>query len=186
LVVLGIEWIGGRMMIDYRIRPKDSFPEKIGEIVSMLEHTRATTLSEISNLSQLDLDYLEHDSSNTIGSLLLHIASIEFIHQIISFENRDLNESELLKWGTALELGDKARVGIKGRSLNYYLKELSQVRENTITQLRSKKDNWLYEENKWGNGVPYNNYYLWFHVMEDEINHRGQIRAMKRLLLNNQ
>lgn len=172
-------------MIDYRIKPRENFSEKIGELVSMLEHSRDVTLNEIAGLRQIDLDYLPNDSSNSIGSLLIHIASIEFVHQIISFENRDLNESELLKWGTALELGEKARAETKGKSLIYYLNELSQIRENTLTQLSSKKDNWLYEENKWGNGVPYNNYYLWFHVMEDEINHRGQIRTIKRLLLNN-
>ncbi|MGY0693707.1 DinB family protein [Virgibacillus sp. FSP13] len=172
-------------MIDYRIRPKKNFPDKIGELVSMFEHTRDVTLNEISNLSQIDLDYLPNKSSNSIGSLLLHIASIEYVHQIISFEKRDLNERELLKWGTALELGEKARAGIKNNSLHYYLEELSQIREKTLTQLKSKKDDWLYEESKWGNGVSYNNYYLWFHVMEDEINHRGQIRSIKRLLVNN-
>ena len=170
-------------MIDYRIKPRENFSEKIGELVSMLEHTRDVTLNEIAGLRQVDLEYLPNDSSNSIGSLLLHIASIEIVHQIISFENRDLSESELLKWGTALELGDKARAGIKGES--HYMNELSQIRENTLKQLSSKKDNWLYDENKWGNGVPYNNYYLWFHVMEDEINHRGQLRTIKRLLLNN-
>lgn len=87
-----------------------------------------------------------------------------------------------MKWGTALELGAKARAGIKDKSLDYYLKELVQIRENTLKQLKSKTDSWLYEENKWENGIPYNNYYLWFHVMEDEINHRGQIQTIKRLL----
>lgn len=120
------------------------------------------------------------DSSNSIGSLLLHIASIEFVHQVISFEKRDLTKDEYLKWGTALELGDKAREVIKGHSIDYYLNKLSEVREETLTYLKSKKDCWLFEENKWDNGVSYNNYYLWFHVMEDEINHRGQIRTIKR------
>ncbi|MEX3622781.1 DinB family protein [Viridibacillus arvi] len=172
-------------MIDYRIRPIEKFGGKIGELVSMLEHSRSVTLNEISELKQIDLDYLPNNSSNSIGSLLLHIASIEFVHQIISFENRDLNESELIKWGTALELGEKARAETKGESLNYYLNELSRIRENTLTRLSSKKDSWLYEENKWENGVAYNNYYIWFHVLEEEINHRGQIRTIKRLLLNN-
>ncbi|QED46082.1 DinB family protein [Cytobacillus dafuensis] len=172
-------------MIDYRIIPRENFTDKIGELVSMLEHTRAVTLSEISNLSQSELDYLPNEGSNSIGSLLLHIASIEFVHQVISFEKRDLNEDEYLKWGSALELGDKARDVIKNHSLEYYLDELFQIRENTLTYLKLKKDSWLFEENKWGNGVSYNNYYLWFHVMEDEINHRGQIRTIKRLLENN-
>ncbi|MFZ3578772.1 DinB family protein [Virgibacillus sp. DJP39] len=171
-------------MIDYRIKPKENFTNKIGELVSMLEHTRAVTISEISNLDQSDLDYLPDDSSNSIGSLLSHIVSIEFVHQVISFEKRDLNEDEHLKWGPALELGGKARKEIKKNSLDYYLEELSQVRETTLTYLKSKKDSWLFEENKWGNGVSYNNYYLWFHVLEDEINHRGQIRVINRLLKN--
>ncbi|MBP1950953.1 DinB family protein [Virgibacillus litoralis] len=171
-------------MIDYRIKTKDNFNEKVGELVSMLEHSREVTLSEISNLNQIELDYLENESSNSIGSLLSHIASIEYVHQVISFENRDLTKDEYLKWGTALELGDKAREVIRNHSIDYYLDELSQVRENTLTYLKSFKDIWLFEENKWGNGVSYNNYYLWFHVMEDEINHRGQIRTIKRLLGN--
>ncbi|RNA66702.1 DinB family protein [Alteribacter keqinensis] len=169
-------------MVDYKIKTNDSFTEKVGELVCMLEHSREVTLHDISQLNQSELDCLPHDSSNSIGSLLLHIASIEFVHQVISFEERDLTKDEYLKWGPALEIGDKAREVIRNHSIDYYLDELSRVRENTLTYLKSKKDSWLFEENKWGNGVPYNNYYLWFHVMEDEINHRGQIRTIKRLL----
>ncbi|WP_017186586.1 DinB family protein [Alkalibacillus haloalkaliphilus] len=169
-------------MIDYRIKPKANYSEKIGELVCMLEHSRDVTLSEISNFKKSDLDYLPNDSSNSIGSLLSHIASIEFVHQVVSFEKRGLTNDEYLKWGAALELGDKAREVIRNHSIDYYLAELSQVREKTLTYLKSKEDSWLFEENKWGNGVSYNNHYLWFHVMEDEINHRGQIRAIKRLL----
>lgn len=77
-------------MIDYRIRTKDTFTDIIGELVSMLEHARKITLSEIGSLRLIDLDYLLNDTSNSIGALLLHITSIEFVHQIISFENRDL------------------------------------------------------------------------------------------------
>ncbi|MGN7403628.1 DinB family protein [Cytobacillus praedii] len=171
-------------MINYRIKAKENFTEKVGELVCMLEHSREVTLSEISNLSQSDLDYLPNDSSNSIGSLLSHIASIEFVHQVISFEKRDLTKDEYLKWGTALELGGKAREVFRNNSIDYYIEELSQVRENTLTFLKSLDDKWLFEENKWDNGISYNNYYLWFHVMEDEINHRGQIRTIKRLLEN--
>ncbi|ANU09515.1 hypothetical protein A1A1_12047 [Planococcus antarcticus DSM 14505] len=169
-------------MIDYRITPTENFAEKTGELVSLLEHTREVTLSDLSDLSQSELDYLPDESGNSIGSLLLHIASVEFVHQIVSSENRDLTESEYLKWRTSLELGDKAREEIQKNSLAYYLNELCQVRQGTLALLKSKQDSWLSEEKKWPNGVPYNNYYLWFHVMEDEISHRGQIRTIKRLL----
>ncbi|WP_042221640.1 DinB family protein [Oceanobacillus manasiensis] len=169
-------------MITYSIKSNENFSDKIGELVCMLEHSREVTLSEISNLTQSELDYLPHHSSNSIGSLLSHIASIEFVHQVASFEKRDLTKDEYEKWGTALELGDKARKVIRNHGIDCYLNNLSHVRENTLTYFRSIKDGWLFEENKWGNGVSHNNYYLWFHVMEDEINHRGQIRTMKRLL----
>ena len=100
-------------MIDYRIISRKNYSNSIGELVTMLEHTRDVTLSEISNLNQSDLDFLPNGSSNTIGSLLSHIAAMEFVHQVISFEKRDLTESEYLKWRISLELGDKAREGIK-------------------------------------------------------------------------
>ncbi|MCP3027095.1 DinB family protein [Halobacillus sp. A5] len=172
-------------MIDYRIKKSEKFSEKIGELVSMLEHTRAVTLEEINRLTQEDLDYLVDEGSNTIGSLLIHIASIEFVHQVISFEGRDINGVELQKWQAALELGEQARYQIKKNNIEYYLNELAKVRKQTLIQLKERTDEWLFEEKYWEKGVPYNNYYLWFHVFEDEINHRGQIRAIKRILAQN-
>lgn len=169
-------------MIDYRIRPMEGFDDKLGELVSMLEHARGITLKDISSLSQDDLDYLPDESSNSIGALLMHIASVEFAYQIISFEHRDINKNERLKWEAALELEDKAKDEIKGKPLDYYLNVLSETREKTLSLLKSQKDNWLYEEQNWG--TPINNYWMWFHVMEDEISHRGQVRTIKRLLNN--
>ncbi|EDL66474.1 hypothetical protein BSG1_03940 [Bacillus sp. SG-1] len=49
--------------------------------------------------------------------------------------------------------------------------------------MKKLNDDWLLTEKEWGHGAPYNHYYLWFHVFEDEINHRGQIRSIKRQLL---
>ncbi|TSB48258.1 DinB family protein [Alkalicoccobacillus porphyridii] len=170
-------------MIDYRIKTKKHYTDKIGELVSMLEHTREVTVSEITDLAQHELDYLANEKSNSIGALLAHITSIEYVHQVISFETRDLTKEEYRKWGTALELGSKARKEIKDRPVDYYIEELHKVRKNTLTYLKSIEDSWLFEEKKWDNGVYHNNYYLWFHVIEDEISHRGQIKTIKRLLL---
>lgn len=177
--------IGREYMIDYRIVSVSPYSEKIGELVSMLEYTRSVTLSEISGLTHAELDYLPDESSNSIASLLLHIASIEFVHQISSFEKRDLTESEYKKWQTPLELGARARGDIKNHSFEYYINELKRVRVTTLQLLESKSDSWLSDEKKWGNGIAYNNYYLWFHVIEDEISHRGQIRTILRQLKNN-
>lgn len=171
-------------MIDYRIVSAEPYTENIGALVSMLEHTRNVTLNEISGLTQNELDYLPDDCSNSIAALLVHVSSIEFAHQVISNERRDLTTAEYTKWKIPLELGDEARATIKNRPLEYYLTQLQQTRNSTLALLQSKEDQWLLEESQWENGVPYNNHYLWFHVMEDEISHRGQIRTLLQRVKN--
>ncbi len=167
-------------MIEYTVRSKEGFTDKIGELVWMLNRTREITLNEISSLTKKELDFLVHDEGNTIGALLSHIAAIEAVHTVISFENRDFNEEELAKWRDSLMLGDSARKTIINHDINFYINNLQKVRSKTIEGLREKGDQWLYEERKWPNGVAYNQYYLWYHVMEDEISHRGQIRLIKQ------
>ncbi|QOR67841.1 DinB family protein [Cytobacillus suaedae] len=170
------------MKLDFRVRPIEGFTPKIGELMSMLEYTRALTLEDIKDLSQVELDQLVDEESNSVGALLLHIASIEAVHQVVAFENRDFNESELLKWETPLWLGQKAQTEIKNQPLEYYIDELTKVREKTLALFKTVDDGWLSVEKKWDNGVPHNNYWLWYHVMEDEISHRGQIRILKRMI----
>ncbi|RWZ60543.1 DinB family protein [Halobacillus fulvus] len=171
-------------MIDYRIKTVDGYPEKIGELVSMLEHTRAVTKEDLRGVSREDLDFAADEHSNTIGALLIHIASIEFVHQVISFKKRDLTEAEWKSWGTALQLGKGARRQFQNHDLEFYINHLDQVRTQTMEGLRKYTDDWLFEERHWENGKAYNPYYLWFHVLEDEINHRGQIRTVKRMIAN--
>ena len=48
--------------------------QKIGELVSLLEHTRAVTLGEVKNLSVEQLDLIMQSGGNSIGALLKHIA----------------------------------------------------------------------------------------------------------------
>lgn len=94
------------MNIDYRIRSVDGYTKKIGELVSMLEHTRAVTLGEVRNLSVEQLDLIMQSSGNSIGALLKHIAAIEKVHQLISFQDRDFTKEELEIWEDALYLGE--------------------------------------------------------------------------------
>lgn len=168
--------------MDYRIKEQTGFSPRVGELVSMLNYTRAVTLADVEGLSTEELDYLAEGQSNSIGALLMHVAAIEFVHQVIAFENRDLTEQELDQWLVPLELGDRARNEIRGHSLDYYLDEFKKVRDRTLSLLESVDDSWLYEEGQYDNGVTYNKYYLWFHVVEDETSHRGQIRILKRML----
>lgn len=73
------------MNIDYRIRSVDGYT-KIGELVSLLEHTRAVTLGEVKNLSVEQLDLIMQSSGNSIGALLKHIAAIEKFISLFHFK----------------------------------------------------------------------------------------------------
>ena len=81
--------------------------QKIGELVSLLEHTRAVTLGEVKNLSVEQLDLIMQSGGNSIGALLKHIAPIEKVHQLISFQDRDFTKEELEIWEGALYLGER-------------------------------------------------------------------------------
>ncbi|WP_459501199.1 DinB family protein [Bacillus sp. C1] len=172
------------MKIDYRIRSVEDYTPNIGGLVSMLEHTRAVTLQEIKDLTVNHLDFILVDDGNSIGALLKHIAAIEKVHQLISFQNRDFTKEELENWSDALFLGEAGRE-INRNEVQYYVQLLHTVREESLQYLKEKDDDWLLSEGQWGNGVIYNQYYLWFHVLEDEISHRGQIRTIKNFLTEN-
>jgi len=172
------------MNIDYRIRSVDGYTKNIGELVSMLEHTRAVTLQEINDLSVEQLDSIMSSGGNSIGALLKHIAAIEKVHQLISFQDRDFTKEELEIWEGALYLGGAGRA-IHGHEIQYYVQLLQSVREESLKYLSEQGDEWLMSERKWPNGVAYNQHYLWFHVLEDEISHRGQIRMLKNKLFEN-
>lgn len=167
-------------VIDYRITRKEGFDHKIGAMISMLEHTRSVTMEEVSGISREELEYMDDPGGNTIASLLMHIEAIEFVHQIISFEERELTEEEADIWGKALNLGNPANLHYQGLEVDEYLEALQRIRSVTVSSFSQLSDQWLDEERRWGNGVSYNFYYIWYHVMEDEINHRGQMRLLRR------
>ena len=172
------------MNIDYRIRSVDGYTKNIGELVSMLERTRVVTLQEINDLSVEQLDLIMPSGGNSIGALLKHIAAIEKAHQLISFQKRDFTKEELEIWEDALYLGEAGK-SIRGYDIPYYVQLLQKVREETLKCLSEQDDEWLMSERKWPNGVAYNQHYLWFHVLEDEISHRGQIKMLKNKLFEN-
>lgn len=158
------------------------FTPEISRLVVMMNYARYTTLMTVQGLTTSQLDHLHDPQSNTIGALLGHIAAIEVTYQADTFEGRGLTREERRQWGTFLELGEKARREIRGHPLDYYVKLLGDVRQKTLAEFAKRTDEWLYEEAPFWGGQPANNYFKWFHVFEDELNHRGQIRWLARRL----
>jgi len=170
----------------YLIGDIPGFTPEIARLVSMMNYVRHTTIFAVEGLTVSELDYLNDSKSNSIGALLLHIAAAETGYQAATFDKRQLNDEEEHEWGAALALGEKARQEIKGHALDYYLNKLEQVRTKTLSELASRDDQWLDEQTSFGNDNKVNNYFKWFHVFTHEVNHRGQIRLLKRQVKQSQ
>ena len=161
------------------IGPTPGFAPQIGRLVSMMSYVRSTTLSAVAGLGLDALDFLCDAESNSIGALLSHIAAAEVGYQAATFHGRELNAAEQREWGAALELGERARREIRGHELDYYLSRMEQVRASTLTELGRRDDQWLEAETSFQTGRV-NNYFKWFHVFGHELNHRGQLRWLRK------
>ncbi|MFC5404448.1 DinB family protein [Cohnella soli] len=164
----------------YLIKDIPGYTPQVGRLLSMMNYARYTTLAAVKDLTVDQLDFLMDAQSNSIGALLAHFAAVEYAYQIETFEKRDLNEEEMAIWGPALDLGDSGREKIKGNDLAFYLHQLEEVRNRTYELFKSVNDDWLHMEEEFWHGKQANHYFMWFHVFEDEINHRGQIRLIRK------
>jgi uncharacterized damage-inducible protein DinB len=148
----------------------------------MLSYARRTTLQAVRGLTAAQLDHLHDAGSNSIGALLAHIAAVEVAYQCATFERRTLSPAEQARWSAALDLGERGRIAIRGHDMGHYLAMLDEVRAHTLLELAARDDRWLEETTPFWGGQPANNHFKWFHVLEDEINHRGQIRWLRQRL----
>ena len=160
-----------------RLEPLPGYTPTIGRLVGILTYARQTTLSAVEGLSVADLDHLHDDSSNSIGALLAHIASVERGYQHIVFDERPPTPVENAALEPALTLGPDGRRLLRGKTLEHYVHELDEARRVTLARLAARDDEWL--EHPLRAAPAMNAHWAWFHVAEDEINHRGQIRWLR-------
>src|SRR4051794_1764346 len=152
-----------------------------GGLVDMLRYARQTTVKAVEGLTAAQLDHRFDAESNSIGSLLLHVAAVETWYQANTFDGRrDFNEEEAAKWTSWIELGPLSQQP-QNQPLAFYLDTLAVIRERTERELLARDDDWLWRIERFED-VDANNYWKWFHVCEDEINHRGQIRWLRKRL----
>ncbi len=164
------------------IGPMDDYSSQVGTLVSMLNDMKNRVERTVKDLSVEELDYLMDDKSNRIGSLIMHLAATEAFYQVYTFEGREFNKEEEEQWGTALSLGEAAREKYQGHDVQYYLDAYTQVRNRTMELMKEKDDAWLAKLNASGN---MNNHWGWYHVMEHQSSHLGQILLLKKRLPNN-
>lgn len=165
------------------VGPKEGYTPEIGTLVSMMNWMRQVVVSEIRDLSIKELDYLHDDEANTIGAMIWHLAATERFYQINTFDEdrwQGFPSATDSQWDAAANLGINGRRLIKGYDIDFYLELLENVRDYSLEELKKKDDDWLtiVDHNFWTH--PTNNYCKWFHVVEHESNHNGQIRFLKK------
>ncbi|MFW0736625.1 DinB family protein [Flavobacterium sp. T12S277] len=150
---------------------------KIGDMISMLEDLKGRVERAVKNMSQYEIDYLHDEEANRIGALVMHLAAAEKYYQVFTFENRGFNEEEKKKWSIALNLDQGGRDEFKGHDVQYYLDIYNEVRAKTIEELKKRDDAWFAEVQQ---RYDWTNQYCWFHVMEHQSSHLGQILFLKK------
>ena len=167
------------------IGPKPGFSPAVGTLASMMAFMRSQVVGSVTPLKVAELDFLLDGKANSIGALVMHLAATEVYYQLHTFEGVAWNAWPAAvekKWDAASSLGKAARQEIKGKEVAHYLDALKETREKTLAELKKRDDKWLFAvDEKWPWG-PTNNYCKWFHVVEHEANHNGQIKFLKSRL----
>jgi hypothetical protein len=170
--MMGVQNTKRRLMI----APVPHYSPHIGVLVATMQRCREATVRLVQDLTIAQLDYLFDDLDNTIGSLLLHLAALEAAYQELTFRGRNILDvpERIARWEVPMYLDAPARQQIHGKPASYYLDALAAMRAETLAQFQQYDDTWLWQETEWDDAIV-NNYWQWYHVYEDEINHRGEM-----------
>ncbi|WP_415784103.1 DinB family protein [Deinococcus saxicola] len=162
----------------YRIEPEAKYTPQIGALAEMMNYARLTTLQAVEGLTTEQLDAVPEGFGNSIGMLLAHIAAVDRVYQVMAFQGRDLGEGDEMILG-GLTMGQQGTPPPTGQGLDTLLAELEASRALTLATFETKDDGWLASRLP----APFdsmNQHWAWFHIMEDEVSHRGQIRILRK------
>ena len=162
------------------IGPRDGFSPRVGVLVSSLQNTRHYLRNAVRGLSLEQLDARPEPAQNTIGQLLAHLAAAETMFQRMLFEGRRFNDAERERWGACFEFQESR--WSRGRRLEAYLTDLDDARVHTLMALQHRDDDWLNTPRPFA-GRPANHHYFWFHFLQDEARHTGQIIVLRKHLI---
>ncbi|WP_158591584.1 DUF664 domain-containing protein [Deinococcus cavernae] len=167
------------MQMNVFLGDREGFTPQISRLIGMMDYARFTTLQMVQGMSTEELDLVPEPYGNSVGMLLEHFVALERLYQHISLRHPKPAEALGERWMPGLGLGERGREHIRGHRLSYYLRNLEEARAETLELFRARDDAWLEEPLPfWGQTG--NRSFMWFHVLEDEINHRGQIRMLRQ------
>ena len=162
----------------YEIKPGKEYSPNIGVMVSMLEDLKIRITEQVQDLNQNETDFEFDEKANSIGALVMHLVATEAYYQIETLENRQLTEEEEKLFGVGGELNNTSKQRLKEKPIQHYLNLWNEVRQKTVLGLKTKDDTWFASNIE--KGINY--HWVWYHVMEHQANHMGQIALVKNRL----
>lgn len=167
--------------------PVEGFTPQIGRYVAQMTEVRNDLKEQLTGLTQEQLDWHPDEQTESIGTLLLHTAAVEWswLHQDISGATDDEYTGS---WEEAMPIRVK-EPQVSGRAIEDYLQHLDAIREQTLEVLRGFSDDDL--KRLVGEGDPprgweprsvlYTIDWIIWHVIEHEATHVGQVELLRRL-----
>jgi uncharacterized damage-inducible protein DinB len=152
---------------------------RIATWYSIMQEMRERLLRIIKDLTQEELDYTSSERRiETIGTLLLHIAEVEWGWIFGDIDGQE-KEMEEIKHAFALRPEVDAPQ-LKGQKLQFYIDKLNETRQEVYQRLAKFEDEDL-DKIVESEGDKYSIEWILFHLIEHEAMHVGQILLLKRL-----
>ena len=162
----------------YEMEPAEGYSHNIGIMVNMLEDLKDRITEQVKDLNQTETDFEFDEKANSIGALVMHLVATEAYYQIETLEERQFTAEEQKIYGVGGELNDTSKQELKEKPIQHYLDLWNEVRQKTLAGLKTKDDVWFASEIEKG----MNYHWAWYHVMEHQSNHMGQIALVKNRL----
>lgn len=167
--------------VHFIVQPPDGFDPDVARVVWALENARARMLKVIDGLTSEVLDAVPANGTNSIGTLLYHLAVTEAIWVYKNLLDIQLPDdlAGMLPYSSRDEQGLLS--ALRGQSLDRHLQRLSYTREKllevykdlTLEQFRQLRTH----EARLGSFEVTAEFVL-YQLIQHEAEHRGQIQTM--------
>jgi len=152
---------------------------RIATFYSFFTEVRGYLLKMIVDIDDEMLDFTPDERTvETIGTLLLHIAGVEWSWIIADIEGKEI---PFEKWKHAYALSKDVDIPqLVGKGIQFYKDKLDNVRKEVFDKLKDFTDDDL-ERIVEIEGKKFSIEWILYHVLEHEAMHLGQISLLKRM-----